>query len=47
MIESWLLKVLSTPREKATKGERWMPRLEEAKKDVPGCEKPGGVAKKR
>jgi len=24
-----------------------MPRLGEAKKDVLGCEKPGGVAKKR
>ena len=31
----------------ATKGERWMPRLAEAMKDVLGCEKPGGAAKKR
>ena len=28
-----------------TKGVRWMPRRQEAKKDVVGCEKPRGAAK--
>jgi len=29
----------------ATKGARWMPRRETAKKDVASCDKPRGAAK--
>ena len=29
------------------KGDRWMVRLSEAKKDAPSCEKFGGAAQKR
>jgi hypothetical protein len=31
----------------ASKGIRWMPRRQEAKKDVVSCEKPRGAANKR
>ena len=30
--------------DQATKGTRWMPRRQEAKKDVGSCEKPRGAA---
>ena len=32
------------PRDQATKGTRWMPRRQEAKKDVGSCEKLRGAA---
>ncbi len=31
-------------RDQATKGARWMPRQQEAKKDVGSCDKPRGAA---
>ena len=35
----------SVGRVSATKGAWWMSRCQEAKKDVEGCDKPGGAAK--
>jgi len=37
--------VATASRGQATKGTRWMPRREQAMKDVASCDKPRGAAK--
>jgi hypothetical protein len=39
-----MIHIIIRVREKEKKGERWMPRLPETRKDVVSCEKPRGSA---
>ena len=41
-----LNKAAKKQKRKVIKSQRWMPRLVEAMKDVLGCDKPWGAAKK-